>query len=298
MTDEVFELVGPEGQTRRGILTLPDGGPPQAALLLLTAGVKYRTGPGQLYVAIARRLAELGFATLRFDPLCVGESDGSLEAAPSHELWLSAERGRFVADAALAYEALERHLGGLTPVFLGGLCGGGLTAQMPAAALPQRPAGLISINIAARETPIPGRPLAVVASESRATLRSYPRKLVSAAAWKRVFTGTTSVRTLATTVAAILRLKHAPKLDESLNPRFVASLRRTRALQIPHLLIFSGTDSRWFHFNDLVLGPLFQGEMKGPAHEVRVVPDAEHHLFMPEWRDAAVGWIAEWMRRR
>jgi len=28
------------------------------------------------------------------------------------------------------------------------------------------------------------------------------------------------------------------------------------------------------------------------------VPEAEHHLFLPEWRDRAAAWMAEWMTPR
>jgi hypothetical protein len=35
----------------------------------------------------------------------------------------------------------------------------------------------------------------------------------------------------------------------------------------------------------------------GPAHAVRFIAEADHHLCWPEWRTAAVQWIADWMER-
>ncbi|HET9270532.1 MAG TPA: alpha/beta hydrolase, partial [Vicinamibacterales bacterium] len=209
MTHEVFDVRGGDGFVRRGMLTTPDGTPPRTALLLFTAGVKYRTGPSQLYVAVARSLAAAGFATLRIDAMGVGESDGLLEAGPSHVIFQSAERGRFVPDVDLAFQALAGHLGPEARIFLGGLCGGGLSAQLAAAKIKDpRLAGVLSFNIAIRHTPTPGRRPAPVASEAKAALAAYPGKLLSPQTWKRLALGGLRLGHVKRTLAAAAGRSH------------------------------------------------------------------------------------------
>jgi hypothetical protein len=59
-----------------GILSRPPAGvdPAMPGVLLLNAGRIHRVGPNRLYVAIARRLAAMGFAVCRFDLSGIGDS--------------------------------------------------------------------------------------------------------------------------------------------------------------------------------------------------------------------------------
>jgi dienelactone hydrolase len=63
-----------------GIATRPlqPGGDP--AVVILNAGVLHRVGPHRAHVALARRLAELGFASLRLDLGGIGDSVPSSDA--------------------------------------------------------------------------------------------------------------------------------------------------------------------------------------------------------------------------
>lgn len=58
-----------------GTLTLPtEGTPAKAAFVLMNAGVVHRIGPHRINVKLARHLAQLGFASLRFDLSGQGDS--------------------------------------------------------------------------------------------------------------------------------------------------------------------------------------------------------------------------------
>ena len=296
MTHEVFEARGSDGLIRRGVLTLPKDSAPRAALLLITAGVKYRTGPSQLYIAIARALATSGLATLRIDAVGVGESDGLLEAGPSHLIFQGAERGRFVPDVELAFQALATRLGAGTRIVVGGLCGGGLTAQLAAARIKDRRlAGVLSFNIAVRHSPTPGRRPAPVVSEAKATLAAYPSKLLKPRTWKRLVSGDVGIGHVKRTLAAAAGRAH-PAEDSGLNPLFIPSFTSLLKRKVPQLLIFSGNDDRWAPFSDLILGPVLKGAREGPAHSVKFIAEADHHLCLSEWRDEAFRWIVDWMR--
>ena len=83
--------------------------------------------------------------------------------------------------------------------------------------------------------------------------------------------------------------------DAGVNPRFVTSFRKLMHLNIPHLMLFSDTDPRWFAFNDSILGRKLAGPLDSQTYSVRVITEADHNLFLQEHRDTAVRWIVEWM---
>jgi hypothetical protein len=134
-----------------------------------------------------------------------------------------------------------------------------------------------------------------VASEAKATLAAYPRNLLKAQTWKRLVSGGVTIGYLKRTFAAAAGRSHTAE-DSGLNPLFIPSFTNLLKRKVPQLLIFSGNDGRWAPFDDLILGPVLKGAREGPAHAVRFIADADHHLCLPEWRDEALGWIADWMR--
>lgn len=71
--NEVIVNFGPEGNLA-GTLALPAGTAKPVGMLLLNAGVIHRMGPHRMNVKLARRAAEAGFASLRFDFPGQGES--------------------------------------------------------------------------------------------------------------------------------------------------------------------------------------------------------------------------------
>jgi pimeloyl-ACP methyl ester carboxylesterase len=289
---ETFTAVGPDGFTRRGVLTHASSGHPKAALVLLPAGTQPRPGPGRLYFDLAERLANDGITTLRIDALGIGESDGTLDVLPTFELWQRIESGAFVPDAILAMRALAAQLGRHVPIYAGGLCGGGLTALVAAADAPDEVAGVIALNIAVRSTPRPGQAAPAVASEARSQIGGYARKLLSPSAWPRALAGGIHLRAIVHTAAAALRRSNRGGV---LNPTFEAGFDRAIASGVRQLHLFGGTDARWHQFHDLVLRPKWCGAVDGAHHRVRIVPEAEHHFMSPAWRQQVAVWIVEWI---
>jgi uncharacterized protein len=303
MTEELFEIRGADGLARRGVLTPPAGGVPVTAVLLLPAGLKYRTGPHLVHVRLARRLAAAGHLVLRLDTLGIGESDGSIAPAPIGEVWRTVEEGRFVTDAVLAAQAL-RSRANVRHVIAGGLCGGALTAQLAAAQRPDLFDGVIAINTAVNFSRVRrGGPSAMGTSKVRHDLSAYLAKLTSTAAWARVLSGQSRFTALPAIVWGLVREILAPTkaaaaaaLDE--NPRFIRSLRQLEQRGTPCLLLFSGNDDRWLEFQDVVLHRYLGGAMAGAHYEVRLVPEANHELHLPAWQDEAWRIIIDWLGRR
>jgi hypothetical protein len=101
-----------------GIVTEPDAsrGAPRGALVLVSAGLVPKFGPFRLYVELARRLAQEGIVTLRFDLGGVGDSQQAYAGLPLKE--------RTPRDVSAAVDWLSAHID-VGSVVLGGLCSGG-----------------------------------------------------------------------------------------------------------------------------------------------------------------------------
>src|SRR5688572_22932114 len=93
--------------TLHGILTEPEAArrvPDAPFVLLWNVGLHHRVGPYRIYVDLARRLAEAGYGSLRFDTSGLGDSETSRNDARS-----DAERN--VADVRAAMQALGEQRG-------------------------------------------------------------------------------------------------------------------------------------------------------------------------------------------
>lgn len=298
MTDEIFECFSVSGTSLRGILTIPES-ITGAPFLLLPAGLKYRVGPGRLYVCLARWFAGRGHPVLRFDPQGLGESDGVIESGRTLELWDSIEHGRFVADGIQAGHALLERFSA-AEFYIGGLCGGAITAQLVAELVPEKIAGVISLNTAAALSI--GK--TVGSFEARHNLREYTKKLNSPESWKRMLGGESSYETVwASLLGGVRGLASSTDLEAErkqlgLNPLFTSSLMSLLEHGVSQLFLFSENDSRWPQFQELILAHELNGFMDGRCHTIKVIPNANHELHLPEWRQFAFKEIAAWLESR
>jgi dienelactone hydrolase len=121
-------VFGAEGNLA-GTLTLPAGSQRQArhAVLLTNVGLMPRCGPYRLNVEMARRFAQHGVASLRFDLSGLGDSTHPSNALALMQQW--------VLDTRAAMDAAERELGVREFVMIG-VCSGADVAFVTA---PQDP---------------------------------------------------------------------------------------------------------------------------------------------------------------
>jgi hypothetical protein len=105
------------GPDRRlaGIITEPAACAPRLGLVLVSAGLLPKFGPYRLYAQLARRLADDGVVTLRFDLGGIGDSGQEYATRPLKT------RTEFEIRAAIDHLS-ERY--GLNGIVLGGLCSG------------------------------------------------------------------------------------------------------------------------------------------------------------------------------
>lgn len=294
MNEQVFETSGVDGLVRRGVVSLPSV-PARVAVVLLPAGLKYRIGPHRLNVVLARRLAAAGYLVLRFDPLGIGESDGSLAAGPVQSLWTRIMDGLFVDDTLLVCAALRERYG-VGAVVAAGLCGGAISAQLAAARAPELIQGVVSFGAAVRATA--GAEAGVSEAVARHHLRSYLKKLRSGAAWARVLRGESDLRGIVAYVWAGLRGRLPGRVAGSRSGAgagFLDSFRVLRTRGTPHLLVFGTGDNRWLEFEDAVLGPELRGQLTGRGYDIRLIADANHELHLPQWKAQALQEVERWM---
>jgi pimeloyl-ACP methyl ester carboxylesterase len=305
MNETVFEIAGADGLFRRGVLTPAWGGVDNArvGVVLLPAGLKYHVGSSRLNVLLARELAAAGYLVLRFDPLGLGESDGSLGSAPVRALWRSVEQGRFVDDTLFACRALRRRYG-VEQVVACGLCGGAITAQLAASRAPDQLNGVVSLNTAVTLSPVePTAVQPVSAMQARHHMKSYLQKLMAPAAWDRLLHGESDFAAIRATVLTTVKARFAranPGANSTFpneNPAYIESFRTLEHKRVPHLLVFSGNDNRWLEYQEIVLHRYLGSRMAGEGYEIRVVADANHEFHWKSWQREAIQLIGDWLGR-
>ncbi|KPK83849.1 MAG: hypothetical protein AMJ81_07160 [Phycisphaerae bacterium SM23_33] len=150
--------------TLRGMLHVPEGERPFPAVMFCHGFTGQRIEAHFLFVTIARRLENLGIASLRFDFAGSGESDGEFA-----DMTMSAE----VDDAAAALDFLRRHpaVDAARIGALGLSLGGGVAALLAV----RRPADLRALALLAAVAE-PARILSIIRTgrfESELARRDY-----------------------------------------------------------------------------------------------------------------------------
>lgn len=112
--NEVFVTFGSENHLA-GTLTLPTRSQQPVALLLLNAGVIQRMGPHRINVKIARRVAQQGIVTLRFDFPGQGESGSVASTVPFER--------QAMLDVQAAMDHVQRATG-IQRFAIAGICSG------------------------------------------------------------------------------------------------------------------------------------------------------------------------------
>jgi len=129
--EEIVRILNSGGQSLTGVLHLPDGGSNGVGIIILSPGLKDRSGPHRLYIKIARKICLEGYSVLRFDPHGVGDSDGEFQKGLSVYSFVKIEKGEFVDDTNVVTEWFQKRTLA-KKIILAGLCGGAITAMLVA----------------------------------------------------------------------------------------------------------------------------------------------------------------------
>lgn len=163
-TEKVVSF-GPSASLQ-GILTEPDAAhrvPGAPAVLTWNVGLHHRIGPHRFYVDLARKLAEAGFTTLRFDVSGLGDSEPRRDDARG-------DGERNVADVRAAMDTL-RNLRGFQRFVPVGFCSSVDAAHLVSVESPEV-AGVVFLEGYAFRT--------------RGFYLQYPKRFLNKNRWERV----------------------------------------------------------------------------------------------------------------
>jgi exosortase A-associated hydrolase 1 len=262
------------GAALLGIVALPEPRAPIGAVIVV-GGPQYRAGSHRQFVLLARALADAGIASIRFDYRGMGDAEGdalTFEAIDD--------------DIRCAIDALQQETG-VARIVLVGLCDGA-SAALRYCTRDDRIAGVVAMNPWARST----------AGEAAAKLRYYyPRRLASAAFWRKLFAGAFDARTAARDVrSAAGAVASAPRTgDAAFRVQMHAGMREFGR---PILVLLSGNDLTAREFEDWVAAERDRRKAL-QRRDVTVVhvADADHTFSQSAHRIRAERTIVEWFGR-
>ena len=165
-----------------GIVTLPaGGGSARTAFVFLNAGVVHRVGPNRMYVIAARRLAQRGFLSVRFDLSGLGDSGSRRDAVAFEQA--------AALDTTEVLSAIQRDYG-VARFVLAGLCSGAVAAFRGALA-DERVAGTVLLNPQGFAASPEWTTYVATRAEAR---RIWQTKLLSSRSWRQALTGKSDYR--------------------------------------------------------------------------------------------------------
>jgi dienelactone hydrolase len=263
-----------EGGGLYGILTEPDAPSDRPFVILLNAGLVHRVGPFRISVDLARRLAALGFSTLRMDLSGLGDSTPRPGEPDLHR--------RVIADLKDAMDFLAERRGARRFV-VGGICSGAINAHRAAVADP-RVTGLIMLDGYAYSTP-------------QFLLRRYGPRLADPGAALR-FVGR-QVSSLAATQPVA-----APSEDDEIlsqefpdKDRVAVELHQLVERNVALLFVYSGNWYLYFNYRDQIRDN-FPAVPFGNRLTVEHFPEADHTYTLLEDRERLFAALLGWMQER
>ena len=269
------------GERLLGIVAHPleSGRTAKLGVVVVVGGPQYRIGSHRQFLLLARRAAEAGFATLRFDYRGMGDSDG----AP-----------RSFEDIDEDIDAAIGALCGVCPqvekVALWGLCDGASAALLYCQRRHDpRVAALCLLNPWARsETTL-----------ARARVRHYyPGRLLERDFWANLVRGRARLGSALAELLRNWRLARtvAPTGDQAL--RFRAGMAAgMRGFAGPILMVLSGRDATAQEFLECARTDAEWAGVLGSPHLTRFdLPEADHTFSDALSRGAVDGATVEWLR--
>ncbi len=288
------------GDAMVGIVSQPADGRDisRTGMVMVVGGPQYRVGSHRQFVLLARRLAEAGFAVLRFDYRGMGDSEGAprdFEAVQD--------------DIAAATQALHDTCSNVKQIVLFGLCDGASAALMyvgPAALrqtadfLASKIVGLCLLNPWVRSQ----------ASLARTHLKHhYSQRLMQADFWRKLAGGGFDWRKSAQELLGNLRLRasagsssgnggenhHGSPVQMPFQRQMATAFK---SFQGQVLLILSGNDYTAKEFLDCAASDAqWRGALQRSGLQRLDLPLADHTFSSQLWRAEVEQSIVLWMNQ-
>ena len=250
-------------------------------ILLLNTGANHHIGANRLAVTLARRLAGLGFTSLRFDVAGIGDSPGR-QGARHQPIYAEdpIDDVRRVA-AWLAHRGYRRY----TAL---GLCSGAYVAFHAAVREPGL-TGLVLVNLQ-RFVWREGDQVEIAAERTFHGTGFYRAKLFDVATWQRILEGRVDVAGIARLLTSHTRKRLAASMSELAGRRHGSAGERRRIVQgfvtlaergVRTLLLYSATDGG-LDERDLYLGRGGR-KLRGLAGVRQQLIEGADHTFSARW---------------
>lgn len=272
----VFEC---QGDSIVGVLHRP-AAPKRRGVILVVGGPQYRAGSHRQFKLLADRLAEHGFATLRFDHRGCGDSGGKPR-----------EFTELDDDIDAAIDFLSTSMPTIDEVVLWGLCDAASAILLRAARRPSDPriGGIVLLNPWVRSE----------ATLARTHLkRYYVAKLLDPRSWKDLFRGRLNPLVALGSLTRTARLATAKSDVSESRPYQSVMMDGMRAFVGPVLLVLSGQDLTAAEFEDFIASePAHAAAFADSRVERFRIPQATHTFSAREWRDAVADRTLAWLAR-
>ena len=283
---------GPENRLF-GMLCRPERGSTEEMVLIPSGGREPSFGAARQNVVLARKLAQLGIASFRFDFAGLGDSLGP----PGTERTFSHAFTDRVADVRAAIDAMEAL--GFSRFTIHGLCLGAFHA-LHAAAVDPRLSSLVLINLPLFTVPTTN---VLGQLEQRGhSAGEYLGKLARPGSWSNLLHGRSNFAALTraavfhlqtNTIGLLTRIARRAGLlsDQSFAHRAMATLSK-RGARTLYLFSTGPEDIEAFAAE---FGADGAGLAAYPAAEMRVVPGMDHSLTITSGRVPAEAMMAEFV---
>lgn len=286
-----------------GIVNLPEIESPsetKVGVILSVSALKYRVGSYRLNVMIARRLSREGFFVFRFDPLGIGDSQGTLPTMLGLNHFLEIQTGLYARETKAAIDFFKSEFG-LDQIVLLGLCGGAMTSLI-AGARDQRVNKLILLGIPVLlENNHEAEPKDIITTPEYAgqVLMTYKSKLLSPKAWIRLITLQSESKTLIKSIFVYLRrffrknnLKKHPRFNTAFLKSFENFISRGQ-----NILFINGEldPATWVfkaEFEDKYLKNIMNHD---GFYQIHVIKKANHIFSLKECQIQLLDKISSWL---
>lgn len=271
------------GQVLRGVLTVPAGRPSAMGVVVVVGGPQYRVGSHRQFVCLARALAAVGHAVLRFDVRGMGDSEGETRSFEDLD-----------ADIEAAISAFLSAVPSLRHVALWGLCDGASAALLY---IDRR----ADARVAALALANPWVRSEVTLARTRVR-HYYLQRLRQPEFWRKVLRGQGLFRALRGFAGNLWRARAAGRTMGQAAGRPVRYQHRMARAWIggerPILLLTSGQDETAQEFLDLASSdPGWYGALNQSQLTRVDLHDADHTFSRETWRRqveaATVQWLGE-----
>jgi hypothetical protein len=286
MKEEAIHFGG--SKTLVGIVTDPDEtGSSRPAVILLNSGIIHRVGPNRLYVSLARRLAQAGFVTLRYDHSGIGDSVIRRDNVPF-------ERSSVLeTQEAMAYLASTR---GAEGFLLAGICTGAVVAYHTARA-DRRVLGAVLIN---GQGFIPESEEAIHAYLASRRRRHYylGRALYNMDSWRKLATGRVGYGDILSALGFRREGRRQTKDVSNTKAGEVASGIRSLADGGTQMLFLYSAGDPGIEELDVILEGNVEGLAGHEAVKYHVVEKADHMFTALQSQEEFLRRIQDWIEEK